>query len=577
MHILVSVRNRWLLLIIALGSGIFCAMVDSIKQIGQIAISPRYALHALIYMAVFIILTLAGERFLTWLGAEEDRAQLRSDKQVRPFPFEGGLRTYLFLVGVILACWLPYIILTYPGVVWYDTQQQLLQWFGFKNTFTDGTFFSDQHPVLDTVIFGVFVQLGGALGSRDVGPFLYSIVQAVVTASALVSAVRYSHDIGLSRRFCTVELLFFALFPVIPLYSIGMVKDSVFLPFFIWFTIVFIEVIRTQARSLHDSKTVAVLIFLSLAVSLTKKTGFYVVVLSCVVALFSLPKKQRARLAFSMAVPLIVMVVVLPFVIFPPLHIEKGGKQEMLAIPFQQSALLVKEHAKDMSQADLNGIYAILGSDVGNRYQWWAADNVKGYTWDSAKNKSLPRYFAIWLKEGIQHPGTYLQAYLAMEEGWISMPNMFDKNPVFSLMPVYAEGNNHVFTYSSELGFSDSAGLGRSKALEQLIIWLEGSPFGMIFFSRALWSSGVAIFVVYECLRRNKRRIAWVMPYLATYAFLWVSPASVTIEGMRYVIPMVVAFPLALGGILAPDLTSVGTDSAAKNEDLTSTAKESAD
>ena len=50
----------------------------------------------------------------------------------------------------------------------------------------------------------------------------------------------------------------------------------------------------------------------------------------------------------------------------------------MLAVPLQQSALLVKQHENDISIQDLEAIYKILGDDVADRYQWWASDNVKG-------------------------------------------------------------------------------------------------------------------------------------------------------------------------------------------------------
>ncbi|MEK0263930.1 DUF6020 family protein [Bifidobacterium mongoliense] len=567
MHVLTVVRDRWLLLAITLICGILCAIVDSIKQTDGIVVSSGYLLRALLYMVVFTIMVLLGERFLVWLHTDA-RAQLDTGKKAWALSFGAGSRTYIILIGIILVCWLPYIVLAYPGVIWYDTQQQLLQWFGFPNTFTDGTFLSDHHPVLDTAIFGGFVQLGELFGSRDIGPFLYSIVQAVVTASSLASVVRYSHTIGLSRRFCMFTLLFFALFPVIPLYAVGMVKDAVSLPFFVWFMISFVEVVRSKGVSLHNKKSVIVLIVTALAMALTKKTGIYVVVLSCVAGLCFLPRGYRARLALCAAIPAAVMVFLLPLILFPVLHIEKGGKQEMLAVPFQQSALLVKKHETNMSRTDLEGIYAILGTDVASRYQWWAADNVKGYTWDSSKDQYLPQYFAIWLKNGIEHPRTYLQAYLAMEEGWISMPNAFDARPDLALMPVYVVGNNHVFTHSRELGFSDSGDLERSKKLEQFINWFEGSAFGSVFFSRALWSSGICVFVVYESLRRNKRRISWIMPYLVTYMLLWVSPASVTIEGMRYVIPLVIAAPLACGALLAPDVDSAGLVISTQDEEL---------
>ncbi len=56
--------------------------------------------------------------------------------------------------------------------------------------------------------------------------------------------------------------------------------------------------------------------------------------------------------------------VLMPKIVFPALRIQEGGKQEMLAVPLQQSALLVKQHENDISIQDLEAIYKILGDDV---------------------------------------------------------------------------------------------------------------------------------------------------------------------------------------------------------------------
>jgi len=58
----------------------------------------------------------------------------------------------------------PYYVLAFPGAIWYDTVQQVLQWEGKPNAITSGAW-SDQHPVFDTLIFGLFYQLGDCVGS----------------------------------------------------------------------------------------------------------------------------------------------------------------------------------------------------------------------------------------------------------------------------------------------------------------------------------------------------------------------------------------------------------------------------
>lgn len=65
-----------------------------------------------------------------------------------------------------------------------------------------------------------------------------------------------------------------------------------------------------------------------------------------------------------------------------------------------------------------------LEKDVANRYQWWATDNVKGYTWDRSKDSMLGEYARVWVRGLIKHPRTYIEAYLALQEGWLGIPHM---------------------------------------------------------------------------------------------------------------------------------------------------------
>jgi hypothetical protein len=324
----------------------------------------------------------------------------------------------------------------------------------------------------------------------------------------------------------------------------------------------FIAVARSGGALLRRPKYLALFIALGLCMSLTKKTGMYVVLLSCVLLLFFLAKGSRIRVAISAVVIGAVMMVVLPTTVFPALGIEAGGKQEMLAIPFQQSALLVKTHANDIPRKDRDAIYAVLGKDVGSRYQSWATDRVKGYTWNPAKDQYLHDYYLAWIRGGISHPKTYITAYIALEEGWIGLPNAQDANQDSLLMSVYALGSDHTFTGAQQMGLHNPGRRQAVKSLEDNINWLEGTPLGMLLFSRAIWATWMVAFVSYECLRRDRRTMAWLLPYVTTFLLLWVSPATLTIEGMRYLVPLVFSMPLAFAALLAhgdnPNDGSVG-------------------
>lgn len=561
-------RDRWPLMLISAVLGLLAAACDMLLLTEHLRFSFQYAFRFVIYSLFLFALFMAGDWLVGWLNRHFERdSSIREPRASRTpyaqstqsrielkgqhhFEFPLTRRGFLGSLGVIYLCWLPYLILTYPGVIWYDTQQQLQQFFGIPNVFGDGSHLSDHHPVFDTLIFGSFVKFGNLIGSGNVGVFLYAIVQSLITASTLALTVLYLRRIGVPRQLCKAAMLFFALFPIFPMYSSAMVKDAVFLPYFLLFSLCFVETARTKGDFLRKPWALTAFIVFAVLMALTKKTGLYVVIVACVGLLFFLPKGRRLRAFLPALITAFVMMVALPKVVFPIAGIQEGGKQEVLGIAFQQSARLLRDHPDQVSLQDKESIYKVLGRDVADRYQWWATDSVKGYSWDDEKNQYLGEYMRVWAKGFIEHPTSYVKTYLALEQGWLGTPETIKDGNVRNITNVYAIGASHSFAEASQLGVSVS-NITAIQFVQQTMDWLTGSFIAQLPFARALWATWLPVFLVYECLRRRKDRFAWLMPMLATFLFLWVSPTSATIEGMRYLLPLIYVTPLSLSCLLS--------------------------
>lgn len=120
------------------------------------------------------------------------------------------------------------------------------------------------------------------------------------------------------------------------------------------------------------------------------------------------------------------MFLVLPGILFPLCHIEAGGKQEMIAVPLQQSALLLKEHGDELSQADRDVFEGILEPDAANKFFWPAVDPIKGTHWTAQRERLLKPFLRVWLRNGVRYPTTYLRAYFLLEQGWVAMPTAYE-------------------------------------------------------------------------------------------------------------------------------------------------------
>lgn len=186
-------------------AGIFAVLAtiaDMFRDTVGFSCNPIYLVHVLGHMAFFCTAFMLGdcliERFLAGRKSIVDvprQVHVRWFDNLCDMAFSGIPQTYAFggivkLGAIIYACWSPLLVLLFPGVIWWDTRQQLLQYNGLPNALSEGVI-TDHHPVIDTYLYGWFTDLGRALGSVDAGVYAFCLVQAFLTACALAFAWRY--------------------------------------------------------------------------------------------------------------------------------------------------------------------------------------------------------------------------------------------------------------------------------------------------------------------------------------------------------------------------------------------------
>lgn len=142
----------------------------------------------------------------------------------------------------------------------------------------------DQHPVFDTLIFGLFYRLGDRVGSPAFGVALYTTAITAAPIAVLVYIVRYLACSGDSRRTCLLAYGFF--------YS----RSSRYMPWR-WsqrrsVPPLLSPVLHTMPgsgthtwRKPRNPKARILISTLALLVSLTKKTGIYTVITACILTM----------------------------------------------------------------------------------------------------------------------------------------------------------------------------------------------------------------------------------------------------------------------------------------------------
>ncbi len=457
---------------------------------------------------------------------------------------------------IMAAFWLPWLIANFPGGTYWDTYYQIYQCYPenhpiaiipyaevYDNTLTDA-WLVDHHPVLDTLIYGAFGMASDALtGNWMAGVFIFVCLQGAATIVAFTTAIAYLRKRNCPIVLCFAAYAFFCLMPFISTWALCMVKDSLFSLFYIPYFIMLFEAIRTRGAYFARKRTIILFIVIGLLLCLTKKTGMYVVVPTALIAAFvyrprkAAEKSRKPIIAFLTQgiTCVIVMVVLLPYVVFPLLNIAPGGSQEVLGTLFQQTARYVVDYPDEVTDEEREAIDAVLEYDnLTDQYRYNFQDSVKyRYNLD-ATTEDLINYLEVWVAQGMRHPESYLAALFSIA-GYYVAPTGIINIRMVTVDTHMGDDQRYMLYNPDEL---DGMRNGMSDAYKA-IAYTPGLDVPLLMVTYAFWLPAILIFVM---LRRRLRCGVLFIPILIMLAFCVIAP----VNDARYCIPMFYEAPLVL-------------------------------
>lgn len=197
----------------------------------------------------------------------------------RPTTLSTSLRArFLPYLLTIAIAWLPWLILTWPGSMRDDTLAQYLQSSGLHHYYT-------QHPLFDTLTFGLFWHIGSALGSPLIGQALYTVTQAVLLAAGCALLLCYIRKIGSPRWLIGLGLVYLATNYVVVGAITTMGKDSLHAVFYLPLAVLFVEACLTCGSVLARRPVAFAFVILLFATIVSKRTALIIVL--CAGCLFT--------------------------------------------------------------------------------------------------------------------------------------------------------------------------------------------------------------------------------------------------------------------------------------------------
>lgn len=463
-----------------------------------------------------------------------------------------NVRHWAVVTAFMLVLWIPWMIMVAPVNIAADTVAQLVwargdhvAWDPSSRLDLPGYTMSDQHPWADTLIYGTFDKFGLMIGHEAVGLYLLALLQVVCTAGALSLLVCYMgawH--GVPWQVCSVGTVVYALVPCFGRLPMSVVKDSTFMPFFIAWLVLFVELLRRirYGERIHPM-LVAGLVTISVCCVLTKKTALYVIAISMIVALVVFRKRFVTLISLLLMLGLFSGI---NSVAYAELRIAPAGTQESIAITLQQTAYNLLQHGSEISDSDravIDAVYVCSEDQTRELFTKDGSDPIKDHCFNrDATTRDVLQYLLVWAKQGLMHPNTYVSAV-----PWL-------RNPL-SMNTVYDEG------FYVRWGWEDKGGSEilpqapekskQQKVGEKVYYALASMPVVGLLMTENWYVVWMPVLAVAACVVLQRRRNLWyATPLFLSMLTLLLSPAYQTRYSWSLLFGffLLLALPFAVGG-----------------------------
>lgn len=436
---------------------------------------------------------------------------------------------------MILLVFSIYIIAFYPIVLSPDPSNQILQYYNVKTNYVDwailrdpNVFMTNHHPVMQTYLLGFCIDLGRSILNDNFGLFIYTFIQTLIYVSVLAYTIKFLKNNGVSIKLRLILLSIYLVVPHYAFYSVSAVKDTLYTSFMILLVLFMIDLVRNYKDKKLSNWYILYITIIVILMSLMRHNGFYIAFISFI-TLILYSRKNGIKLLVSL---LVFTMVIIGFnkIIIPKLKIADASIREVLSVPFQQTARLVKYHDKDIETEDKEVIDKILTYDtLASRYDPRLADDVKNKYNKYATKEDLKDYFRVWFKYLVRYPITYVNA---------TMDNMYG----------YIYPNQHYWyvydTYDKRItknGLVDYHFNKNTEFMRNTLIFYE-SIFPYIPGIGLISSIGFQTWIVLiiSFYMKKKREMIYMIPLYLSIAICFVSPANTY---FRYAMPYIFVLP----------------------------------
>ena len=331
----------------------------------------------------------------------------------------------LFVLFVISR--IPYLVAFYPCLFDYDAAVSL-------SSFGDGRILYNHHPFLVACLQKMFFELGKCLGDPSIGLALMSSLFILLVSALFVYVIRFCGRIGAGLCLQKWLVLLFAFLPFFSLLNIYDTKDGIFAYSSLFFIVTLADILWHNKKGEMPQKRILLMHGVALIlICFSRHQGIYFVLVQyLLLVMFFRPMVRRMTYVY---LPGIFAYFIIVRVLYPSIGVVQAGKQEMIGVMLQQSALCMITHPDKITDEEKRAFTALVSFNpdtLNCLYDYSVTDPVKGrYRYKPVKEwsiinkyssieekEALYSYLKSWLTTFIRLPGTCILASINLMNGF---------------------------------------------------------------------------------------------------------------------------------------------------------------
>lgn len=489
-------------------------------------------------LAIKLIVTPIGSYFLFQhlFGYIFNVLDNKKIKTITPISYKSS---FIVAFLIIVLSWLTILIIKYPGIIYPDTLNQIVQSFGDRP-------FNNKNPLLHTLLIKFIYYIVLSFTTNiNIATFVVGLVQLIICALIYAYICKYIYKRTNNIYFYLCSLLFYGFISYNVFYSISISKDAMYAVF----TALFVCMIDNLCHE-PSNKNIILFIITGILYSLLRNNGFYTLIVVVIIILVLCLKFNFKKLTITTIATLVLVGIIRGPIYNATLStLNSNYKGDyytpsatafrdsfITVVPFQQIANVVV-HERELNEKEEWLIEEYIPLDeVKEAYNPILVDTLYSYILNTAKPSRLDinkiEYLKLWVELFLKYPLDYLEAYVNMNKYYF-YPNKYVENMYYTSI------------YPNEYGIEYT---NNNKSLVNKIENIYNNQKNIPLVSCA-FSPGTIVFILmiglYYCLlKKNKTTFISMFHLLVNFLILM---AFVPLnDEFRYIYPVVACLPLII-------------------------------